>query len=92
MPYHRIDKKADALTDADIRELRIADNQTNAETGMDFSALEAEIEDLSFDGFDFDFPVGGDDDFDDFFTDAPEKEEQEPKQIKCPHCGMFFTP
>ena len=40
MPYHRIDKKADALTDADIRELRIADNQTNAETGMDFSVRE----------------------------------------------------
>jgi hypothetical protein len=57
MPYHRIDKKADALTDADIRELRIADNQTNAETGMDFSELEAEIEDLSFDGFDFDFGI-----------------------------------
>lgn len=55
MPYHRIDKTADDLTDADIRELRIADNQTNAETGMDFEALEAELEDLSFDGFDFDF-------------------------------------
>lgn len=60
MPYHRIDKKADALTDADIRELRIADNQTNAETGMDFSALEAELEDLSFDGFDFDFGLNED--------------------------------
>ena len=92
MPYHVIDKTADELTDEDIRELRIADNQTNAETGMDWDTLEAELADLSFDGFDFDFPVGGDDNFDDFFTDAPEKEEQEPKQIKCPHCGMFFTP
>jgi ParB-like chromosome segregation protein Spo0J len=60
MPFHRIDKKADALTDADIRELRIADNQTNAETGMDFSELEAEIEDLTFDGFDFDFGLNED--------------------------------
>ena len=51
----RIDKTADELTDEDIRELRIADNQTNAETGMDWDALEAELEDLSFDGFDFDF-------------------------------------
>lgn len=55
MPYHRIDKAADELTDKDIRELRIADNQTNAETGLDFDTLNIEIEDLDFDGFDFDF-------------------------------------
>lgn len=55
MPYHIIDKTADELTDEDIRELRIADNQTNAMTGMDFSVLELEIEDLDFEGFDFDF-------------------------------------
>ena len=57
MPYHVIDKTADELTDEDIRELRIADNQTNAETGMDWDALEAELADLSFDGFDFDFDL-----------------------------------
>ena len=57
MPYHVIDKTADELTDEDIRELRIADNQTNAETGIDFSVLELEIEDLDFEGFDFDFGV-----------------------------------
>ena len=55
MPYHVIDKTADELTDEDIRELRIADNQTNAETGMDFDMLNIEIENLDFDGFDFDF-------------------------------------
>ena len=55
MPYHVIDKTADELTDEDIRELRIADNQTNAETGLDFDMLNIEIEDLDFDGFDFDF-------------------------------------
>lgn len=55
MPYHVIDKTADELTDDDIRELRIADNQTNAETGLDYSVLELEIEDLDFEGFDFDF-------------------------------------
>lgn len=53
MPYHMIDKTADELTDKDIRELRIADNQTNAETGLDFSILEAEQDDLDFKGFDF---------------------------------------
>ena len=57
MPYHVIDKTADELTDADIRELRIADNQTNAETGLDFDVLNIEIDDLEFDGFDFDFGI-----------------------------------
>lgn len=61
MPYHRIDKEADQLTDEDIRELRIADNQTNAETGFDFDIMCMETLDLNFDGFDFDFnaPDGG---------------------------------
>ena len=55
MPYHVIDKTADELTDEDIRELRIADNQTNAETGLDYEILKAEISDLEFDEFDFEF-------------------------------------
>lgn len=55
MPYHTIDKTADEVTDEDIRELRIADNQTNAETGFDWEVLKAEMEGLEFDGFDFDF-------------------------------------
>ena len=57
MPYHRIDKKADELTDEDIRELRIADNETNRETGYDLEMLKLEAGDLDFDGFDFDFGV-----------------------------------
>ena len=57
MPYHRIDKNADQLTDKDIRELRIADNQTNAETGFDFDILQDDLEGLDFDGFDFDFDL-----------------------------------
>lgn len=55
VPYHVIDKTADELTEKDIRELRIADNQTNSETGYDFDIMGAEIEDLDFEGFDFDF-------------------------------------
>ena len=65
MPFHRIDKTADELTDEDIRELRIADNQTNSETGYDFDIMSAEIEDLNFEGFDFDFALSEDD-----FSDA----------------------
>lgn len=78
MPFHRIDKTVDALTDEDIRELRIADNQTNAETGMDFSLLEAELEDLSFDGFDF-WELFGDGDEE--ANEAPEPKLTEEYQI-----------
>lgn len=46
--------RLDWLTDEQVRELRIADNKTN-ESPWDFSALEKELADLSFDGFDFDF-------------------------------------
>ena len=78
MPYHVIDKKADELTDEDIRELRIADNQTNAETGMDWDKLEAELEDLSFDGFDFDFGF----DFDDEEEPAEIVEDEVPEEVE----------
>lgn len=54
MPYHRIDKNADDLTEEDIRELRIADNQTNAETGFDPELLKIDMEGLTFEGFDMD--------------------------------------
>ena len=57
MPYHTIDKTADEVTDEDIRELRIADNQTNAETGFNWDILKKELEGLNFDGFDFDFDL-----------------------------------
>lgn len=57
IPVHVIDKKAEDLTDEDIRELRIADNQTNAETGFDFQLLAEDLEGLNFDGFDFDFQL-----------------------------------
>ena len=65
LPYHRIDKTADELTDKDIKELRIADNQTNAETGYDYDILQTDIDGLDFEGFDFDFGF------------AEEKEEKE---------------
>ncbi len=67
MPYHIIDKTADELTDEDIRELRIVDNQTNMETGVDWAAMEAELADLTFVDFDFDF--GPD--------EIPDEDEQE---------------
>ena len=80
MPYHMIDKTADELTDADIRELRIADNQTNAETGLDFDILNGEILDLDFEGFDFDF------------GQPQEKEEAEDETEIIPLTEQFIVP
>lgn len=80
MPYHMIDKTADELTDADIRELRIADNQTNAETGLDFDILNGEIMDLDFEGFDFDF------------GQPQEKEEAEDEYQIVPLADRFIVP
>jgi len=57
MPFHRVNKNADELTEEDIRELRLADNETNRETGYDFAILEEELEGLDFEGFDFDFNI-----------------------------------
>lgn len=80
MPYHRIDKAADEVTDEDIRELRIADNQTNAETGFDMDMLAVDLDGLDFDGFDFDFALDNENEAsgnkeiveDDFETEPPE--------------------
>ena len=92
MPYHRIDKEADDLTDEDIRELRIADNQTNAETGVEWETLEAELEDLSFEGFDFDFGSRYFDEADAEMTahDETDGDRQGVKKVECPACGFTF--
>lgn len=84
MPYHRIDKNADELTDEDIRELRIADNQTNSETGYDFNILQADLVGLDFDGFDFNFddPISPEGFGDEFSLPDGEKPEI---------CQMSFT-
>ena len=96
MPYHVIDKTADELTDADIRELRIADNQTNAETGLDFDLLNVEIEDLDFDGFDFDFGDaeigGGVTTIDNTSKEYGEEDFSDDKfECECPRCGFKFN-
>ena len=93
IPYHVVDKTADELTDEEIRELRIIDNKTN-ESGWEHSILDLEIEDLDFGDFNLDLNEGQreESNFDGLFGEAPPKEPEEPKQIQCPHCMMWFTP
>lgn len=79
MPYHIFDKNADEVTEKDIRELRIADNQINAETGFDFSVLSEDVEGLDFEGFDFGFNFENENSTDyveDFFDRGVETKEK----------------
>lgn len=70
--------RADDLSEAQIKALRLADNKTN-ESEWDFDALNVELEDLSldFDMSDFGFDLDAEDDApqeveeDDFDVDAP---------------------
>lgn len=99
MPYHRIDKTADELTDKDIQELRIADNQTNSETGYDFDILNMEIDDLEFDGFVFDFSDSFDGEnggavtaIDNTSKEYGEEDFSDDKfECECPRCGFKFN-
>lgn len=87
--------RADDLSEAQIKALRLADNKTN-ESGWDFTALEVELDELAaeFEMSDFGFTSTDVTALDDLFAPAPDKppEDEEPKRIKCPHCGMWFTP
>lgn len=73
MPYHRVGKNADELTDAEIDALRLADNKVN-ESGWDFDALNDELAKLSneFDMTDFGFDA-----IEDLTDDAKEAEEDD---------------
>lgn len=85
---------AENLTDEQARAYRLADNKTGELAGWDFSALEEELAGLAqIDMSQFGFADPEDEDFniDHLFVEA-ESKEKEAKEIKCPHCGMYFTP
>lgn len=87
--------RLDHLTDKQRREYAIRHNRTAELSGWDFSQLEEEIARLQIEGQDFpelNFSFADQAALDDLFAPAEEQEEKEPKQIKCPHCGEWFTP
>lgn len=83
---------ADDLTPEQIRAFRLADNKTAELAGWDFAKLEEELAALAaeFDMTAFGFHADSDIDIDDFFEEAGEKKEKEPKTVTCPHCGEVF--
>lgn len=87
--------RLDHLTDKQRREYAIRHNRTAELSGWDFSQLEEEIARLQIEGQDFpelNFSFADQAALDDLFAPAEEQEEKEPKQVKCPHCGEWFTP
>lgn len=83
---------ANDLTPEQIRAFRLADNKTAELAGWDFAKLEQELAALAaeFDMTAFGFHADSDVDIDDFFEEAGEKKEKEPKTVTCPHCGEVF--
>lgn len=79
------------LTEEQRKAYILADNKLAELAGWDFALLESELEDIeniNMSDFGFD-EIRTDVDFENLFADAPEK-EKEPKQIQCPHCGLWF--
>ena len=84
--------RLDSLTEEERKAYALIHNKLTMNSGFDFGILEDELAGLSFDMEEFGFDAGVSDfNYDELFTDAPPKDKDE-KQIKCPHCGEWFTP
>lgn len=82
---------ADDLTELQVREYRILDNKLNESAWID-EELEFELPELDFSDFDLEFEREipfDEEQLDNLFADAPEK-EKEPKKVQCPACGEEF--
>ena len=78
------------LSEEEKKAFRLADNKTSENSGWDFAKLDLELDEImDIDMADFGFLEYDMEIDDSLFGEAPAKE---PKQIKCPHCGEWFTP
>lgn len=84
---------ADDLTEEQVKAFRLADNKVSEHAKWDNELLYAELDGLAdFNMADFGFIELADLDIDSFFEEGEQKEPSEPeeKEIKCPHCGLYF--
>lgn len=79
------------LTDEQRKAYTLVHNKLTMNTNFDFDLLDLELENINLDmeQFGFDVTTFDENDISDFFDDSEEK-EKEPKQIQCPHCGLWF--
>lgn len=84
--------RLDHMTDEQRRAYTLVHNKTTMNSGFDMEMLNAELDELDIDMADFGFVDVADVDVDGFFEDAEPKapKEEEEKEVKCPHCGMYF--
>lgn len=85
---------ADDLDEDQVKAFRLADNKVGELAQWDYEALNIELESIEIDMGEFGFIELSDIDIDGFFEDAEPKEEtkeEEPEEIQCPHCKMYFT-
>lgn len=85
--------RLDHLTDEERKAYTLAHNKLTMNTGFDIDILNEELEQIeNIDMEEFDFIKIDDINLDDFFEDKEEKEPkvEEPKEIQCPHCKMWF--
>ena len=86
---------ADDLTEEQVKAFRLADNKVAEKSLWDYTKLDEELEsilDIDMSIFDFDINNANDINLDDFFEEKEEKEKiEEPKEIQCPHCKMWFV-
>lgn len=89
---------ASSLTQNQVDAYRLVDNKTGELSSWDWEKLNDELEnidwlDINMEDFGFSACV----DIDQFFSDSEDGaepaggSEDEPKEVKCPHCGMYFT-
>lgn len=84
----------DGLNEDQKKAYRIIHNQLTMNSGFDIELLNAELaelEDMDMDRFGFALTDISEDQYENFFEDAEQK-EKEKKQIQCPYCGEWFTP
>ena len=78
-----------------VQAYRLADNKTGELAGWDFSKLQQELDELAtveIDMEQFGFAQTGEFDINHFFSETSQQaKEKEEKEVKCPHCGMYFT-
>lgn len=83
--------RVSGLTEEQKKKYRLLDNKVAEKATWDFDLLQWELDDVSFEGYDFGFDVGGEIDFtdDDFISDK-EKNPSKAKMATCPECGCEF--
>ena len=83
--------RLDHMSDEQRKAYGLVHNKLTMNTGFDDEKLNIELDEIEMDMAGFGFIELADLDVDGFFEDSePKEKEEEPKEVQCPHCGMYF--